>query len=89
MRCRICRKLVGGSSAYGMPRASAEYRCVCAQTFPGTTTQPLQSRRGSPEPAAVATRPSSVTATSPLEIRSGSSDVTTVAPVRTTVIRDG
>ena len=28
-----------------MPRASAEYRWVCAQTLPGTIRQPVQSIR--------------------------------------------
>jgi hypothetical protein len=78
MRCRS-----GGSSrgreVVWHARASAEYRCVCAQTLPGTTRQPEQSRRSAPP--SVAIRPF-VTCTSPSAMSTGSSELTTVPPVR-------
>ena len=70
-----------------MPRASDEYRWVCAQTLPGTTRQPLQSRRSEaartgPE---AATRPASMTR-SPVSTTGGRSERTTVPPVSRRVI---
>ena len=86
-RCRICTKFAGGSSRYGMPRASAEYRWWCAHTLPGITRQPEQSIRSAP--ARRRRRPRrrgrrargrrrSITAT-------GSSEVTTVPPASRSV----
>src|SRR5712691_643445 len=48
-RWRICRKLAGGASEYGIPLARDEYRWVWAQTLPGTIRHPEQSRRGPPD----------------------------------------
>ena len=72
---------MGGASAKGMPRARAEYTCVCAQTFPGMIRQPVQSM-AAPSSAAwptATTRPSA-TDTSASTTTDGRREVTTRPP---------